>query len=182
MSMFLLVRHPKDLARARRDLSAFLALRKQHNPGWVPEPMLGIWVDALMVREFPSSLTVPQPSLDGEPARVRETFGLAGVWELCWLDDEGASRLALLEALLAASREGSVGDAPGRFIPVFRSDLEEAVVRLAIQAVMRERHGLRVLAPWYQDPDTGEVSPAPRRGPTAPPEETSADGHPDERT
>ena len=113
MSMFLLVRNSKDLARVRRDLSAFFALRKQQNPGWVPEPMLGLWVDASMVRELPSSLTVPQPSLHGEPARVRETFGLAGVWELCWLDDEGASRLALLEALLAASHDGSEGDAPG---------------------------------------------------------------------
>jgi hypothetical protein len=140
MSMFVVVRHPDDLVRAGRELSDFFSLRKRQAPRWVPEPLLGIWLDPRMTaREVPATLSVRQQSLDGRPARIRESFGLSGVWTLCWLDDEGVSRLALVEALLEASLDGSGGASSGRFIPVFRRDVAEPVVQVEVRG-LRDRY------------------------------------------
>lgn len=121
--------------------------------------MLGIWLDPNLVRYVPTSLRVRQPSLDGRPARIRASFSVSGTWVLCWLDDEGASRLALFEALLGASSEaGGRGAWSGCFIPVFRPGVPAAVVRMEVRK-LGDRYRRHILEPWYQDLSTGELSP-----------------------
>lgn len=158
MSVFALVRHRSDLPRACDEMSKFFSFCRGKAPGGLPEPMLGIWIDSNMVREVPTSLTVRQPSLDGRPARIKASFGLSGTWMLCWLDDEGASRLALLEALLVTSPDAGGGSSSGCFVPVFRRGVKEAMVRTAVRG-LGDQYRQHIRTPWYQDPVTGELSP-----------------------
>lgn len=158
MSMLLLVRHSDDLGRACEELSDLFAIRRRMAPGWTPGPLLGMWLEPCLAGKALTTLPVRRELLDGGPVRVRECSGLPGIWTLCSLDGEGISRLALLEALLQVSDASGGCDPPGRFIPVFRSDLAKSVAAAQIRG-LRDEHPRRVLAPWHQDPSTGRLSP-----------------------
>jgi hypothetical protein len=90
--------------------------------------LIGIWVDAVMVEVPPQVFDCV--SISGRrPIQIRETVGLDGIWQLCWLDvtSDGKSdtlaemREALVSALLG-ERPRSADRADQRFIPVFDAD------------------------------------------------------------
>lgn len=156
--MFAVVGRRQDLVRASAEISAFFSFRRQRAAGWAPDPMSGIWLDPTMVREPPASLRVRHPSLNGNPTRIKECVGVSGIWVLCWLDDEGVSRLALLEALLETSSPAGGGASSGGFIPVFGRGVSTTAVQAEVRS-LRDRYRQHVLAPWYQDPVTAELTP-----------------------
>lgn len=84
----LLVRSSDDVPRACRDVGEFLAFQRARLPTGHAEQdgrLVGIWLDPLMVDPPPGvwgSVSVSSP----RPFRIRESVGLGGIWQLCWLD------------------------------------------------------------------------------------------------
>jgi hypothetical protein len=127
----LLVRSSYDVPRAGREAGEFLAFQRARLPTVHAEQdrrLIGIWVDAVMVDVPPQVFDCISTSGRG-PFQIRETVGLGGIWQLCWLDvasDErpdtlAEAREALVSALLG-ERPRSADRADQRFIPVFDAD------------------------------------------------------------
>jgi hypothetical protein len=127
----LLVRSHDDIPRACREAGEFLAFQRARLPTMHAEQdrrPIGIWVDAVMVDVPPQVFDCASAS-GRRPFQIRETVGLGGIRQLCWLDvaSDGRQdtlaevREALVSALLG-ERPRSTDRADQRFIPVFDAD------------------------------------------------------------
>lgn len=138
----LLARSRDDIPRAYREAGEFLAFQRARLPTMHAEQdrrLIGIWVDTLMVDVPPQVLGSASASGRG-PFQIRETVGLGGIWQLCWLDvvSDGRPdtlaevREALVSALLG-ERPRSADRADQRFIPVFDADDSLAFIQPQIK-------------------------------------------------
>lgn len=138
----LLVRSRDDIPRACRDAGEFLAFQHVRLPTMHAEQdrrLIGIWVDALMVDVPPQVFDCVSTS-GRRPLQIRETVGVGGIWQLCWLvvasdgrpDTLAEVREALVSALLG-ERPQSADRADQRFIPVFDADDTLAVIQPQIK-------------------------------------------------
>lgn len=118
----LLVRSSGDVPRACREVRRFLAFQHARLPTMNVElkrRLIGIWVDPLMV-DAPPEVFGPRPF------RIRESVGVGGIWQLCWLnaDHQGVStdlhtiRVTLLSALIKERSPRPHPRTP-QFVPVF---------------------------------------------------------------
>lgn len=137
--LLLLVRTDGDVSRAWREVGAFLVFQRARLPTLHEEHerwLIGMWVDPLMVDVPPEALGCP-PVSGHQPFRIRESFGLSGIWRLCWLDADlgpGAAdpvtiRQFLISALIEEQRLHQ--RPPTRqFTPVFDADDRCSLIHL----------------------------------------------------
>lgn len=164
MNGFALVRSTTDLVRAREGLGDFFAFRRwQEGQAQIPDALLGIWIAPGIAVEALCIPTSRGHSAAGRPVQIRETAGLSGIWTICWLeipscdDRDEVSRLDLLSALIEPTDYVQERISPRRFIPVFPSDAALCEVQMQIRS-LRQLYPHHLMAPLYQDRDTGRLS------------------------
>lgn len=128
MSYLLFVRSPADLERACCDVSEFFTFQNRRAPPLIHE-LLGVWIEPNSLLQVPLELVSrTEPTLDqGIP--IRQTFGIAGIWELaCLHPPADLVRARNLRAVLIESL-CRLGEHPmsGLFVPVFTGPPVSAV-------------------------------------------------------
>lgn len=124
----LLVRSSDDVPRACREVGEFLAFQRARLPTGHAEQdrrLVGIWLDPLMVDPAPEvwgGVSVSSP----HPFRIRESAGLGGIWQLCWLDADHERESADLHTIRETLVSALIKERPPRphprtpqFVPVF---------------------------------------------------------------
>ncbi|MEM9803571.1 MAG: hypothetical protein AAGA20_24860, partial [Planctomycetota bacterium] len=139
---FAWVRDESHLERALDDLSALFEVRAGRSQSSRPAPLFGVWVG-----DGEASDEAVFESL----ARGLNSFRMAGVWSLAWVDDETLTRDDLLTALMqCAPGDGSAC----RFVPAYPSDRADLAAEVDD---LRRRHPHVVVPPLVQDPHAGSV-------------------------
>lgn len=182
MVKLLLVRSVGDIHCALKAANEFLAYQRIHS-GVTGDEVLAIWVKGNLDADLPAwfrfSHEVERPQVRPVEARlsdavpgeaelgIRETFSLAGVWALCWIDGP-----VLRAALSSAERRdtilrrlvdvpytaGSLTD-PGGFFPVFGADEPAALIE-AILSDLRARYPHLVGERWFREDKARGIVPA----------------------
>ena len=157
MTIIALLKDNADLERACQELGDFFAFKWQKHFASCSDQLIGIWIDTNIDLE-PDSITINHSSYS---ARIRETVGLSGIWNLCWIDvpDAKASltiltREALVQALAAKNQGSDISR--GQFIPVFSSDTPKDVFDAEMKT-LRLLPFTKILEPAFQDCDTGRL-------------------------
>lgn len=149
-----MVRSLSDLERCRDDLSDFIEFRRLRDAATMPNDLLGILVDAVLVMDLPETLDIRLDPDRRRPARILEATGLFGIWTLCRFeipdDLPHLNRGMLLDALLAVPGRKDQDPLIG-FIPVLASGSGGGGERL--ESSYRDL----VLPPLYQDPVSGRL-------------------------
>jgi len=127
----LLVRSSDDVLRACRDVGEFLAFQRARLPTGHAEQdrrLVGIWLDPLMV-DPPPEVWGPVSVSSPHPFRIRESVGLGGIWQLCWLDADHDRESADLHIIRETLVSALIKERPPRphprtlqFVPVFDPD------------------------------------------------------------
>lgn len=148
------VRSKTDLHRACGEISDFLSARHRINPALSPEEVLGIWIDEYLTITPPATLEIPADATGPVTASIRETVGIGGIWNLCWLNldpEPGAGyrlwRSDVAETLLAVSPPQPTPSSLA-FVPVFSHDAPGDETDAEMERLTR-CHPWLVLAPIY---------------------------------
>lgn len=122
MRTWLIVRAADDVDTAYKQATELLASVRQQNATSPVHPIDGVWIDATIAAQPPTTLSTRDRSGKRIRLRVRESTGLSGVWLLCRIeaDEPGQEfdRTDVLEALVAVTAE-SLRQPLGRVVPVF---------------------------------------------------------------
>jgi hypothetical protein len=155
MSLFAVVHRPPEFASACEGISDFLSTYHPKQTAPHSASLVGIWLDPCLTGEAATSLSARAPAVASRLGKVQHSISLSGLWTVCWLSDEPACRLSLLEALVQVSSNAE--DAPtGHFVPVFRDDTESSIVK-AETAALRSQNLAHVRRPLWQLTTTGEL-------------------------
>ena len=124
----LLVRSSDDVPRACRDVGEFLAFQRARLPMGHAEQhrrLVGIWLDPLMV-DPPPEVFGPVSVSGHRQFRIRESVGVGGIWQLCWLDADHERESADLHTIRETLMCALIKERPSRphtrtpqFVPVF---------------------------------------------------------------
>lgn len=168
----LLVRSSDDVPRACRDVGEFLAFQRARLPTRHAEQdwrLIGIWLDPLMV-DPPPEVWGPVSVSSPHPLRIRESVGLSGIWQLCWLDAdhdrESADLHTIRETLVSALiEEQPPRQQPGtpQFVPAFDSDDDRHSVLLHTERLRELFPGL-IGEPMTWNRATGALAALSRAG------------------
>lgn len=155
--MVLFVHAATDLEAALAAVGQILARRRREEPHLAVE-LYGAWVDSRLDQGMPPILRSGASCDPGSQAEivVHESFSLAGVWSLCWIDgpslstapDAGARQRIVVDALAGAARRADVGRNAPQYYPVFPGAMDPQSVRVAFRE-LRARHPGTVGPTWF---------------------------------
>ena len=172
MNMFLLVRSNSDLFSSCRNVADFLAFwRRQVGSSTDASPLIGVWIHPQSPDNLPSHIGCTLPRGDSSSTQIEydisESFGLSGIWTLCWLNirqpgerfDRSLQREALLLSLLRWSNQDVFETDIGQFSPVFDSKDQPDLIWSEVSR-LRRRYPGRITMPFVHDTQTARLYPA----------------------
>lgn len=172
MDMLLLVRSNSDLISSCRNVANFLASWQRHaGPSTDASPPIGVWIHPKSPDSFPSHIGCTLPQDDSNNTQIEydisESFGLSGIWTLCWLNirqpgerfDRSLQREALLLSLLGWPNQDVYETDIGQFFPVFDSKDQPDLIWSEVSH-LRRRYPGRIIMPLVHDAQTARLYPA----------------------
>jgi hypothetical protein len=156
-SMIVLVASWDTAPDALRAASDLLDLRRQHPRAGEPgDEVLGIWCRPALDGKLPL-----RHRCDAAPSSgigVRESFALAGLWSLCWIDgplfedtnSPEERRVRLLDTLVERDPESAACGTRRAFAPVFEAHETNASIRSSLRD-LQERFPRLVRNTWFVD-------------------------------
>jgi hypothetical protein len=152
MVQILLVRSMAEIHTATKAASEFLVYRRLLSQPEQDDGVLAIWVKSDLDAGLPTCLP-PNHGLG-----IYESFSLAGIWTLCWIDgtlmlgarSSAERRDAILCTLVQAQLSSRASSEPSGFFPVFDSNESVEVIKAEVRS-LRAKYPQHIGRRWYRD-------------------------------